>query len=97
MPQRRFQQSAAQGGGDEPAPDQGDSGAGEDEDDVHRPVAARWAHGEPRVYDTHLYRVGLDGQRFARLTEADGMHDVVFSPSRAFFLDSTSARRTRAP
>ncbi len=49
------------------------------------------AHGEPRVYDTHVYRVGLDGQGFSRLTDAEGIHDPVFSPSKAFFLDSHSS------
>ena len=46
------------------------------------------AHAEARPYDTHLYRVSLDGTGFKRLTEAEGTHDPVFSPDKAFFLDS---------
>lgn len=50
------------------------------------------AHAEAeRIYDTHLYRVGLDGRGFHRLTEAPGQHQVAFSPSMAFFLDAHSA------
>jgi len=49
-----------------------------------------YAHGEPRLYDTHLYRVGLDGTGFARLTEATGEHQVQLSPSKRFFLDTHS-------
>lgn len=57
-----------------------------------------------RVYDTHLYRVNLEGKGFTRLTEAPGQHDlqlfgyifhrVEFAPSEQFFLDthSTTAR-----
>jgi len=49
------------------------------------------AHAEPgRPYDTHLYRVGLDGSGFARLTAAQGEHDVQLSPSRQVFLDTHS-------
>ena len=47
-------------------------------------------HAEPRLYDTHIYRIGLDGKGFARLTDAPGQHSAVFSPSKAFFLDSHS-------
>ena len=67
---------------------------------------ARWvyftAHGEPqRPYDTHLYRVNLEGKGFTRLTEATGQHDlqlfgdvilqIQFSPSKQFFLDTHSS------
>jgi len=46
------------------------------------------AQGEAqRLYDRHLYRVGLNGQGFKRLTEATGQHDIQFSPSKRFFLD----------
>jgi len=49
------------------------------------------AHAEPgRPYDTHLYRVGLDGGGVSRLTEAPGEHDVQLSPSRQVFLDTHS-------
>jgi len=49
------------------------------------------AHGDPqRPYDTHLYRVDLEGNRLVRLTEATGQHDIQFAPSKAFFLDTHS-------
>ncbi|MCH7601947.1 MAG: DPP IV N-terminal domain-containing protein [Planctomycetes bacterium] len=63
------------------------------------------AHGDQRrPYDTHLYRVNLDGQRFRKLTEATGQHDtrrdpshtIRFSPSKEFFLD-THSTVTRPP
>ena len=53
------------------------------------------AHGDPqRLYDTHLYRVDLEGKRFTQLTEATGQHEIQFAPSKQFFLDrhSTVAR-----
>ena len=60
---------------------------------------SRWvyftAHGDPqRPYDTHLYRVSLDGTGLARLTEATGQHEIQFAPSKQFFIDihSTVAR-----
>ena len=50
------------------------------------------AHGDAeRPYDTHLYRVGLDGQGFARLTEGNGQHMVTLSPSKLFFVDTYSS------
>jgi dipeptidyl aminopeptidase/acylaminoacyl peptidase len=63
-------------------------------DDRHRP------------YDSHLCRVSLEGEHFARLTEADGQHDfpaylaalfqgaptgTQLSPSKEFFLDAHSS------
>ncbi len=53
------------------------------------------AHGDrQRLYDTHLYRVDLEGKRFTQLTEATGQHEIEFAPSKQFFLDrhSTVAR-----
>ncbi len=52
------------------------------------------AHAEKRLYDTHLYRVSLEGKGFTRLTEATGQHQIQFAPSKQFFLDthSTAAR-----
>jgi dipeptidyl aminopeptidase/acylaminoacyl peptidase len=44
-------------------------------------------HAERRLYDTHVYRVGLDGQGFKRLTEGTGTHAATFSPSKRFFVD----------
>ena len=49
------------------------------------------AHGDPqRRYDTHLYRVSLDGRGLARLTEATGQHEIQFAPSKQFFIDTHS-------
>jgi dipeptidyl-peptidase-4 len=49
------------------------------------------AHAEKRPYDTHLYCVNLEGNGFARLTEGIGQHEVQFSPSKKFFLDTHSS------
>ena len=49
------------------------------------------AHAEKRVYDTHLYRVNLEGRGFMRLTEAAGQHTIQFTPSKEFFLDTHSS------
>ncbi|HUU51379.1 MAG TPA: DPP IV N-terminal domain-containing protein [Candidatus Heimdallarchaeota archaeon] len=48
------------------------------------------AHAEERLYDTHLYRIDLQGQGFQRLTEAIGQHSIQFAPSHEFFLDTHS-------
>ena len=53
------------------------------------------AHGDQqRPYDTHLYRVNLEGKNFTRLTEASGQHAIDFAPANEFYLDmhSTVAR-----
>ena len=44
-----------------------------------------------RPYDTHLYRVSMEGKGFARLTEASGQHAIQFTPSMEFFLDAHSS------
>jgi dipeptidyl aminopeptidase/acylaminoacyl peptidase len=50
------------------------------------------AHGDPqRPYDTHLYRVSLQGKGFTRLTEGTGQHRIEFAPSKQFFLDTHSS------
>lgn len=50
------------------------------------------AQGDPqRPYDVHLYRTRLDGSGFERLTEQPGHHDIRFSPSQEFFLDTHSS------
>jgi len=54
------------------------------------------AHGEQRVYDTHLYRVPLEGGEVVKLTEAEGRHEVSMSPSSKFFVDNHSSV-TRPP
>lgn len=49
-----------------------------------------------RPYDTHLYRVALDGSGLRRLTEASGHHEIELSPTKSFFLDLHSTV-TRPP
>jgi len=48
------------------------------------------ARAETRPYDTHLYRVNLEGREFKRLTEGTGSHSIQMAPSRDFFLDTHS-------
>ncbi|MBM3311388.1 MAG: S9 family peptidase [Candidatus Aminicenantes bacterium] len=48
------------------------------------------ARAEKRIYDTHLYRVNLEGEGFRRLTESPGSHSIQMAPSRDFFLDTHS-------
>lgn len=48
------------------------------------------ARAEPHPYHPHLYRVGLDGEGFTRLTEAEGVHQPQVSPSGRFFVDTHS-------
>ncbi len=45
---------------------------------------------QTRPYDTHLYRVGLDGRGFSRLTEGKGQHAVGIAPSAQYFTDTYS-------
>ncbi|MFC2142227.1 DPP IV N-terminal domain-containing protein [Acidobacteriota bacterium] len=54
------------------------------------------AHAEERPYDTHLYRVDMEGGGFSRLTERTGQHSIQFSPSYKYFLDNHSSI-TRPP
>jgi dipeptidyl aminopeptidase/acylaminoacyl peptidase len=44
-----------------------------------------------RPYDTHLYRVTLEGRGFQQLTKQPGQHTVAFAPSRQYYLDTHSA------
>jgi dipeptidyl-peptidase-4 len=48
-------------------------------------------HAEPRPYDTHLYRVALDGSGFKRLTEGTGIHTAAFTPSMRHFVEHHSS------
>jgi dipeptidyl-peptidase 4 len=41
--------------------------------------------------ERHLYRVGIDGKGLRRLTQDDGTHEVIASPSCRFFLDTYSS------
>jgi dipeptidyl aminopeptidase/acylaminoacyl peptidase len=62
---------------------------------VHVDEDAGWvyflAQAEPRIYDTHLYRVNLQGEGFERLTEGEGQHSAVVSPSGKYVLDTHSS------
>jgi dipeptidyl aminopeptidase/acylaminoacyl peptidase len=49
------------------------------------------AHAEKRLYDTHLYRVSLDGGDMVRLTDGPGQHQVAFAPSGKYFIDTHSS------
>jgi dipeptidyl aminopeptidase/acylaminoacyl peptidase len=49
------------------------------------------ANGEERLYDTNLYRVDFEGNGLERLTEGRGLHTVIMSPSREFFVDTYSS------
>lgn len=72
------------------------SGAWPVQDVVRVDQAGGWVyftgHGDPaRPYDTHLYRVGLNGKGFAALTEGKGQHTVNIAPSARYFTDTYSA------
>ncbi len=45
---------------------------------------------EKSPLERHLYRVGLDGSRFARITKEDGTHRVNFAANAAMYLDTYS-------
>jgi dipeptidyl-peptidase-4 len=50
---------------------------------------------EKSPLERHLYRVGLDGSGFARVTRAEGTHAVDFAPGGRSFVDTYS--NTQAP
>lgn len=41
-------------------------------------------------YYSHLYKVGFDGKNLALLTPDDGHHDITWSPSENYFIDTYS-------
>jgi dipeptidyl-peptidase-4 len=45
---------------------------------------------EKSPLERHLYRVGLDGSGFARVTKEDGTHAVKFAPGASAFVDTYS-------
>ncbi len=45
---------------------------------------------EKSPLEQHLYRVGLDGGGFTRITKEDGTHRVNFAPNAAMYLDTYS-------
>ena len=45
---------------------------------------------EQDPYFIHYYRIGFDGTGLVAYTEADGMHEVTFSPDRRFYVDQWS-------
>jgi len=50
---------------------------------------------EKSPLERHLYRVGVDGSGFARISKEEGTHDVVVAPNAATFYDTYS--NTAAP
>jgi len=50
---------------------------------------------EKSPLERQLYRVGLDGSGFTRITKEEGTHDAVFAPNAATFYDTYS--NTAAP
>jgi dipeptidyl-peptidase-4 len=50
---------------------------------------------EKSPLERHLYRVGLDGSGYTRITKEEGTHDGVFAPNAATFYDTYS--NTAAP
>ncbi len=49
---------------------------------------------EKSPLERHLYRVGLDGSGFTRITKEDGTHRVNFAPSVAMYVDTYSNANT---
>ena len=49
---------------------------------------------EKSPLERHLYRVGLDGSGFARITKEDGTHRVNFAPNAAMYVDTYSNANT---
>jgi dipeptidyl-peptidase-4 len=49
-----------------------------------------FAATEKSPLERHLYRVGLDGSGFARITKEDGAHRVNFAPNAAMYVDMYS-------
>jgi dipeptidyl-peptidase-4 len=45
---------------------------------------------EKSPLERHLYRVGVDGSGFTRITKEEGTHDVVLAPNAAAFYDTYS-------
>ncbi|WP_345953826.1 DPP IV N-terminal domain-containing protein [Mucilaginibacter sp. PAMB04168] len=41
-------------------------------------------------YFSHLYRIGFDGKKLTLLTPEDGNHQITFSPTENYFVDSYS-------
>ena len=41
-------------------------------------------------YFVHYYRIGLDGTGLTRITDADGMHTLSYSPDMQYYVDSWS-------
>ena len=49
---------------------------------------------EKTPIERHLYRVGLDGKGFTRVTKQDGVHAIQFSPDASGFVDTYSNAMT---
>ncbi|KAA3606798.1 MAG: S9 family peptidase [Planctomycetota bacterium] len=52
------------------------------------------ANAESRLYDTHFYSVGMDGEGFRRLSQGEGEHEISISPSFQYFVDRHSSLKT---
>lgn len=59
--------------------------------DVERDTLFYSASTPEAPYNRQIFRVALDGGESTRLTEAPGQHQVEFSPSRRFFVDTHSS------
>ncbi len=46
---------------------------------------------QARPYDLHLARVGIDGDNYEQLTEANGIHRISMAPSLEYFVDTHSS------
>ncbi len=53
-----------------------------------------FAATEKSPVERHLYRVGLDGSGFARITKEDGTHSISLSPTAGLFVDTFSNSAT---
>lgn len=43
-------------------------------------------------YFSHLYKIGFDGKHLTSLSPEEGNHQITFSPSKTYFIDSYSKR-----
>jgi dipeptidyl-peptidase-4 len=61
-------------------------------DDAARSLVIRTMgmHANQDPYHVHFARVSLDGGEPLSLTDGDGTHEIVFSPDRAYYLDTWS-------
>lgn len=66
-------------------------------DEKNRQILFTAVGKEPgNPYFQHVYRVNFDGSKFTSLTPDNGTHQVVFSPSKKYFIDTYSQPDTPA-